>query len=266
MHEDLGTRVEAPPIEPGQLPLLVVEDSPDDLLTYRRALARTPFQVVPATSVMAARQLVQAVQPAAVVLDINLHGRDAWDLLIELKRDAETSAVPVLVVATVDDRRKALGLGADAFARKPVDRAWLLRTLDTLVPASRPVRVLVIDDEEAFRFVLREMLAGPPYEVLEASSGREALALAREFRPDVLLLDLKLPDLPGRDVAAALAADRETADIPVLVVTSEPLPAGAGATLQAAAVIQKADVTREGLRATIHDALSAHPMRPRVAG
>ena len=266
VHEDLGTRVEVPAIEPGQLPLLIVEDSPDDLLTYRRALARTPFQIVPATSVMAARQLVQAVQPAAVVLDINLHGRDAWDLLIELKREAATSALPVLVVATVDDSRKALGLGADAFAPKPVDRAWLLRTLDRLLPVSRPVRVLVLDDEEAFRFVLREMLAGPPYEVLEARSGREALALAREFRPDVLLLDLQLPDLPGLEVAAAFAADAETADIPMLVITSEPLLPGAAATPPAAAVIPKAEVTRDGLRAAIHDALLGHPLRSRVAG
>jgi signal transduction histidine kinase/DNA-binding response OmpR family regulator len=266
MHRAMTANAEAPALEVGQVPLLIVEDSPDDLLLYRRALVRSMFQIVVAPSADAARQLAASVRPAAIILDIRLHGREAWDLLIDWKRETATSAIPVVVISTMDDSRKAFGLGAHAFAVKPFDRVWLLRTLATLVPSGSPVRVLMVDDDEAFRFVLRESLAGTSYDVLEARSGQEALALAREFRPDILLLDLQLPDMSGRDLAAALAADPDTAHVPMLVVSSEPVSPGALTGLPIAGMLRKAALTRDGLRAAIRDAVLVSPTRPGLAG
>ena len=261
MHQDVATELETPALDPGQVAILVVEDSPEDLLMYRRAFARSRFQLVHARSAEAARQLVESVRPGAIILDVRLHGHDAWDLLIDFKRGASTADIPVIVVATVDDRRKALGLGASGFGLKPVDAPWLLRTLDALVPSGSPVRVLIVDDEEAFRFVLRESLSGLPYDVLEASSGREAIALAKEFHPDVILLDLQLPDMRGEDVAAQLANDPATSRAPVLIVSSE-LTAQPPIALPAARMIPKAALTRERLRAALRDAVLVSPDRP----
>jgi signal transduction histidine kinase/DNA-binding response OmpR family regulator len=263
MHRDVATDLETPALDAGQVPVLVVEDSPGDLLIYRRAFGRTRFQIVHARSADAARQLVESVRPGAIILDIRLHGHDAWDLLIDFKRGATTADIPVIVVATVDDRQKALGLGATAFALKPFDAAWLLRTLAAVVPAGSPVRVLMVDDEEAFRFVLRESLSGLPYEVLEASSGQEAIALARQFPPDVILLDLQLPDMRGEDLAAQFASDPTTSRTPLVIisseVTSQPPPG------LPARMIPKAALTRERLRAAVRDAVLVSPGRPASA-
>ena len=121
-------------------------------MLYERALANTRFQVVRARSVDAARTTIDSIQPAAIVLDIRLQGEEAWDLLARLKRDERTASIPLIVVSTIDDRQKGFALGADAYAVKPIGNDWLLTTLESLVPARPAVRVLTIDDEEAYRY------------------------------------------------------------------------------------------------------------------
>ena len=220
VFRDVGVaRVPPGELLPGQLPVLVVEDSDEDVLIYRRILANTRFQPFHVTSAADVFAAVERLRPAAIVLDIRLHGEDAWPLITDLKRDP-TSSIPLIVASSVDDGRKALALGADAFGLKPIDARWLIDTLDTLAQRQAPVRVLSIDDEEASRFIIREILNSPAYLLAEAGSGEEGLALAREFRPDVILLDLHLPGLSGFDVAAALGRDPVTAPVPILVLTS----------------------------------------------
>ncbi len=261
IHHDLGAGLAVPTLESSRIPLVVVEDSAEDLLVYQTILKDSGFQLIHARSADVARKLVETVQPAAIILDIRLHGQDSWDLLIDLKRGRATSEIPVLVISTIDDRRKAFGLGAAGFGLKPIESAWLRRTLDAVVKAGSSVRVLVVDDEEAFRFVMRESLAGPQYDLLEAGSGREGIALAREFKPDVILLDLQLPDMSGRDVAAEIVANPATSHVAILLVTSETIPSSPlGAPF--AGVIPKASMTRELIRSAIRDAVLVSPLRP----
>jgi CheY-like chemotaxis protein len=203
--------------------------------------------------------LLSQFRPAAVLLDIHLHGREVWDLLIQLKRDGVTSNVPVLVLSSTDHRRKAFGLGAAAFGLKPIDRSWLLRTLDTTL-TDTPVRVLTIDDEETFRFVIREALASAEFRVAEASTGTDGLALVPSFKPDVVLLDLGLPDMSGEELTDRLAADPVTLGLPVVVVTSRPLTGALPASLRRVArIIPKGTLSREVLRAAIRDAVRVSP-------
>jgi DNA-binding response OmpR family regulator len=235
------------------VPILVVEDSAEDMVIYQRTLAGTGFQAIQAQSADAARTIVDTIRPVAVILDIHVHGRDMWDLLVELKRG---SGVPVLVISSTDDRRKAIGLGADDFGLKPVDPAWLIRRLEAARESGRAVRVLVVDDEEAFRFVMRQSLNGDRYELREAASGTAALALIADWTPDVVLLDLNLPDVSGLEVAARLAADDATARVRVVVVSSHSLPAS-GPHPAVAAMLSKGTLTPDHLRATIRDVIAA---------
>ncbi len=107
--------------------------------------------------------------------------------------------------------------------------------------------VLMIDDEETSRYVLRQMLGGcGPLLIQEAETGIEGLRLARSSRPDVVLLDVRLPDIDGFDVIDRLRADPSTADIPVIVCTSSVLPAHQRSRLNhARAILSKATLTRE---------------------
>src|SRR4029453_9188051 len=103
-------------VQPGLLPVVVVEDADEDLMLYERALANTRFQFVGARSVDAATTTIDSNQPAAIVLDLRLQGEEAWHFLAKLKRDERTASVPLLVVSTIDDRQKGIALGADAYA------------------------------------------------------------------------------------------------------------------------------------------------------
>jgi signal transduction histidine kinase/CheY-like chemotaxis protein len=245
---------------PGQIPVLLVEDSDEDALTYHRLLASSPYQILHARSVREAEQMLAATRPAAVILDIRLHGLESWDFLVRLRHDPATSEVPVIVAATVDDRRKAFGLGATAFGLKPVERSWLIRTLETVVQHEAILRVLTIDDEEACRFIIRESLPSRQFRVIEAATGREGLEAARAARPDVALIDMQLPDMSGYDVIRALAGDEATASIPIVVVTAQAVTlADVEQIRPGARLLPKAALSREALRSAIRDVVWVSP-------
>jgi CheY-like chemotaxis protein len=245
------------PVQPGRSPVLVIEDSDEDLMLFERALAHTRFQMVPARSIAAAMTALDVLRPSAVVLDLRLHGHDAWDVLTRLKRDQRTSSIPVVIASTIDDQHKGFALGADAYAVKPLERGWLVETLDRLVPKPSSVRVLAVDDEETYRFIIREMLNDSDYELLEAGSGVDGLRLTRELEPDVILLDLRLTDMTGIELRERLRKQPKTAHVPTILVTSQTLsPDERERWGLVEPVLSKATLTREALRAAIRQAVS----------
>jgi signal transduction histidine kinase/DNA-binding response OmpR family regulator len=247
-------------------PVLVVEDSDEDQMLYARVLEGGRYQAVAVRSTAGAAAALQAFRPAAIVLDIRLHGQDAWDLLARIKRDPATTSIPVIVVSTIDDRQKGFALGADAYAVKPIDRDWLLAKLDALSGESAP-RILVIDDEEASRFILRGLLADGRHEIVEAPSGADGLRLARDTSPDVILLDLHLDDTTGYAVSQSLRQDPATAAIPLVVVTAQHLSADDRLQLgERTPVVSKAGLTRESLRAAIRQASRPALEQPHTHG
>jgi signal transduction histidine kinase len=119
----------------------------------------------------------------------------------------------------------------------------------------QPRGVLMIDDEETSRYVLRQMLAGcGPLRVQEAETGADGLRLARTWRPDVVLLDLRLPDVDGFDVMDRLSSDPATSGIPVIVCTSSVLtPQQRGRLAHGRAILSKATMTREIMQRALND-------------
>ena len=245
-------------IDPARSPVLVVEDDAQTLFLYERYLADSGFQVVPARGVDDARRVMQRIRPAAVVLDVMLEGETSWAFLSELKSSPETRDIPALVVTVMDRENKARALGADEFFVKPMQRDWLLRKLQSLAAARGPVeRVLVIDDDEVARYLVRRLLADTRYAVLEAADGREGVRVAREERPDVIVLDFVLPSMTAFEVLDDLKCDPRTRTIPVIVSTSKTLDSNERARLAAdtAAILSKAQLSREVAIARIREAL-----------
>jgi signal transduction histidine kinase/CheY-like chemotaxis protein len=246
--------------DPSRLPVLVVEDSFETLLLYEKYLKGTRFQVVPARTLREGQQALAQIRPRAVVLDVLLRGEDSWRFLAELKSAAATRDIPVLVATTVEDQGKSLALGADAYCTKPVERRWLIDTLTELTREARAKKILVVDDDEAWRYVIRQLVADAGRVVLEAGNGLEGLARARSEAPDLVVLDLAMPGMPGDEVLTALRSDPATRDIPVLVVTSKALDAAERERLaaQALAVLSKdemaADTASESIRRVLVDA------------
>jgi signal transduction histidine kinase/DNA-binding response OmpR family regulator len=254
----IGVGAEIAPIVPGRTPILVIEDADEDLLLYERSLANSRFQVIPARSIDAAVTILATLRPAAIVLDLRLQGEDAWEFLTRVKRENRTAGIPLIVASTIDDRPKGLALGADVYGVKPLEKGWLLSTLESLVPSRVPTRVLTVDDEEAHRFIIRELLNDSSHEVAEAQSGNDGLRLIDELPPDVVLLDLRLTDMTGWEFRERLRQRPQTATLPIVIVTSQRLTPEEMRTLGAdCPVLSKSELSRDTLRAVINDVVSA---------
>jgi CheY-like chemotaxis protein len=241
-------------VAPHLIPVLFVEDDPQTLLIYEKYLMGSAFGIVSARTLREAREAIACVKPRAIVLDIVLAGEDSWALLTELKRNEATQAIPVMVVSTVEDQAKALALGSDAYYAKPIDRSGLVRTLSRLVAPRSARRVLVVDDDEIARYVLRQSLIATPHEVLEASGGNEGLAMAERELPDLVFLDLSLPDLDGYEVLRRLSVGPATRGSPVVILSSARIGDDDRRRLELArAILDKEDLSAERVRATIDE-------------
>jgi CheY-like chemotaxis protein/anti-sigma regulatory factor (Ser/Thr protein kinase) len=241
-----------------QFPVLVIEDDAQMQDIYQAFLRGSGFHCLPAFSLKEARQVLAHTRPLAFILDILLPGENGWEFLSELKSQPATCDVPVLVVTVLEDRQHALMLRAADFCTKPVKRAWLLRKLREIATTAPVSTVLIVDDEEASRYLLKGALANTKYKLLEARGGVEGLQLAREHCPDVIFLDLVMPDLTGFEVLVQLRQDEHTRDIPVIVVTSKVLEAEELALLResTAAIIPKSITTRDAMLAQIRSTLA----------
>jgi signal transduction histidine kinase/CheY-like chemotaxis protein len=115
-------------------------------------------------------------------------------------------------------------------------------------------QLVVIDDEEAFRYVIRHIAQDAGLHVLEAGDGESGLQLVRDRRPDLVILDLHMPRLDGFGVLQALAGDEGLCAVPVVVCTSQSLSLDQKRALAAAyAIVPKHDVSREGLTTLIQN-------------
>ena len=247
-------------IDETRVPVLFLEDEPSTRLIYENYLRGTVFQMIPAASLRQAREVLRQVQPRAIVLDIVLRGEDTWNWLAELKTDAATRAIPIAVVTRVEDAGKGYALGADEYFVKPLERKALLETLERLTGAAARSdeqrgrtekagrrRVLIVDDHGPSRYILVRLIQDLPYTIQQASNGTDGLRMAKEMLPDLIFLDLDMPDISGFEVLAQLKSDSGTRAIPVIIVTSLTLSELERERLQGQAynVLSKSELSRE---------------------
>ena len=233
-------------LDANKFPVLIIEDNREALFIYDKYLRDTRFQVVPAKNLKEARATLRSMRPKAIILDVLLEGEHSWELLQELKQDPTTVNIPLFVVTVVENRDKALALGADAFHTKPTDRAWLVQHLEEAVSHESLPKVLIIDDDEVSRYVAKTTLGGAQLRFVEANGGQEGLRKAAEQKPDIIILDLSMPDISGFDVISKLKENPRTQDIPVIIYTSQVLSAGQRRSLdQAVDIVSKESRARE---------------------
>lgn len=250
-------------------PILVVEDDRQTLFLYEKYLRGAGFNVVPARTVDDARAALRKLTPAAIVLDVMLDGETSWQFLRDLKNSPETREIPTLVVTvTTSGEAMARALGADEFHLKPLDREWLVLKLRSLARQGAIERVLVIDDDQVSRYLVRKHLDGLPYEVFEASEGMEGVRLARERRPNVIFLDFVLVEMSAFDVLDELKKDPATRNIPVIIHTSKDLAEEERKRLEveASAIVHKQSLSREVAIGRIRDALEKAGIQGRHGG
>jgi CheY-like chemotaxis protein len=250
-------------IDPRRLPVLVVEDNREALFIYEKFLGNSRYQLLPARTLDEARRALQTIQPVAVILDVLLENENTWTFIRELRDHPKAKDAAIIVVTMVDNERQARTLGADEYHIKPITREWLLETLTRLTQGRTSENILLIDDDEVSRYLLRGLLADTRYGVLEAPSGVDGMERAREARPEAIILDVVMPEMDGYTVLEELKRDTELRRIPVIVYTSKLLTATERARLSdAVAIVPKESASREAAHASIHHALTAAGLRP----
>jgi len=203
--------------------VMIVEDDPASAELLARQIEGAGFRTEIARTGTDAVALAKQHRPAAITLDIMLPDVDGWEVLTRLKSDELTTDIPVIVVSVVDNPGLAQALGALDHLVKPIEAKEITNRLSNFnfngKGGARQTCILVVDDESANREWLKHVLEPAGFKVTLATGGQEAIDLARSGAPDVVLLDLLMPDVSGFDVVEALQKQESTKAIPIMILT-----------------------------------------------
>ncbi len=247
-------------VEPGDL-ILVIDDDPTVRDLMRRTLEKEGFRVVWAAAGPEGIRIAQEVRPDAITLDVMMPGMDGWSVLSALKAIPTTADIPVVMVTIVDDKNTGYALGASDYLTKPIDRARLSAILAKYRKRCTECRALVVEDDPVTRGMVRQMLEADGWSVEEAENGKVALRKVRQSPPDLIVLDLMMPEMDGFEFAAELRSRDTWREIPILVLTAKDLSDDDRRRLNGhiLGVVRKGTIAREELLREIQRALAAHP-------
>lgn len=224
-------------------PILIVEDDPEAARQFEAFLRHTEFQPIIASSVAQAETWIARHTPDAIILDIYLDEEPSWRFLAEVKQNLPS--LPIVSTSVHDEKLTAVAKGANTFLLKPVGRDTLLQELRRLTAQVSPRRLLIVDDNEVSRYIVRELLDRPWLNIEEANNGTDAIRILSEIPPDAVILDLLMPDMNGLDVLKRLRQQAATERLPVVVYTSKTLTESEKQLLEqfGTSVIKKEDVS-----------------------
>jgi GAF domain-containing protein/CheY-like chemotaxis protein len=203
--------------------VLVIDDDATARELIAEHLKAEGFSVTAAAGGLEGLKLAKDLRPMAITLDVMMPDLDGWAVLAALRQDPELAEIPVIMVTILDEQRRAASLGAAGYLTKPIDRERLRGLMGRFRASARPTRVLLVEDDADQRERVSGWLEGQQWVVQEAANGREALAHLQTDQPDVILLDLMMPEMDGFAVVAALQKEPNWRDIPVIVITARDL-------------------------------------------
>jgi signal transduction histidine kinase/CheY-like chemotaxis protein len=201
--------------------VLVIDDDPNARDLIQRTLSKEGFRVEFAANGKTGLELAKQLKPAVITLDVMMPGMDGWAVLSALKADPATADLPVIMVTIVDDKGIGFALGATDYFTKPIDWPRLLTVLKKYRKDKAGQMVLVVEDDERMREMLRRALEKEGWRVSEAENGRRALERLAEGLPAVILLDLMMPEMDGFEFMAEFHKRPDCRQVPVIVITSK---------------------------------------------
>ncbi|MGA9120088.1 MAG: response regulator [Bacteroidota bacterium] len=211
--------------ELGEKPLaLIVEDSPQAGELLRMHIESAGYRTAVASNGVDAVDMAKRLRPSVITLDLMLPMKDGWQVLKDLKRHPLCKNIPVIIVSIADEKNLGFSLGAVDYFVKPVNKDELIQALDRVHlirrSSDRKPCVLVIDDDRAATDLVQVILENEGYRVLKAYEGAAGVELAARERPDLIILDLIMPETSGFHVAHQLKQIPATRGIPIIILTS----------------------------------------------
>lgn len=212
----------------GKVPrILVVDDDAVSSQLIQSQLVSSGYDVICCREPQRALQMAADYQPNAVTLDPFTKPLNGWEVLLELKADKRTMAIPVIMVTIVDQPAVGAILGVDEYLVKPVEKNVLVDAIERCIRSRQGApsgqHVLLVEDDDPTREVVTELLEGHGYTVRTAADGAQALLQVNLSLPSLVILDLLLPKVSGFELIAEWRSTSRTADLPIFVITSKDL-------------------------------------------
>ncbi|MES2071451.1 MAG: response regulator [Pseudomonadota bacterium] len=241
---------------------LVIEDNQQAAQLLRLHLESAGFDVHSVQQCSDAVTEAQRLLPDLITLDLHFPEASGWELLEIFKADPQLRDIPVVIVSILVDEEKGLALGAARILQKPVAREVLLAALhDLRLPPADPgqtqLTVLIIDDEPQAVELIAANLEGLNYRLLRAYDGATAIRVARQEMPDLIILDLLMPDMDGFQVVEALRREARPVLAPILVLTAKSLTREDKQRLHGGVtqILEKASLNREDFLSEVRRAV-----------
>jgi len=211
-------------LDPNKKLVLTIDDEVEAQEIVKTYLKTEGYEVIQAYNAMEAMELAKKYHPFAITLDIVMPGKDGWDILHELKKDPKTKSIPVICISILDNREMGISLGAIEYMVKPINKDQLMEELQRLEEQFRIYDILIVDDEpQAIELLAQYLTAEKRYIVRKAYGGKDGLSRVKEGRPDLIILDLMMPEVDGFEVIRNLKKSEETKDIPIIIVSAKKL-------------------------------------------
>jgi CheY-like chemotaxis protein/nitrogen-specific signal transduction histidine kinase len=198
--------------------ILVVDDEANIRRFLKHELTNRGYQVLEASGGKEAIDLARKHHPDLMTLDILMPDITGHDVMAVLKNDPGTQNIPILVLSIAEEKEKAYRLGANDFVTKPFTMKVLMNKINQLLQDTQK-RLLVVDDDKSLVKSLKYRLEKRGFSIYAAYGGKEALKMAESQLPDLILLDIVMPEMDGYEVMKALKKEPNTAQIPIVVMT-----------------------------------------------
>ena len=202
--------------------VLCIDDDPEVLDLLHGYLSDEGYKVIKAASGEEGLKKAVEMQPFAITLDIQMPHMDGWTVIKELKEKDATKDIPVIIVSIVDNIGLGYKLGAYEYLQKPILPETLIGTIEKIL-RRKAETVLVVDDDPEALDLMRQFLEDEKINVRTAENGLKALDSLTKMLPDLILLDLMMPEMDGFEVINRLKKTEEWAKIPVVIITAKTL-------------------------------------------
>jgi PAS domain S-box-containing protein len=205
--------------------ILVVDDEANIRRLISHELISRGYKVIEASGGKEALDLARQSHPDLITMDVVMPDLDGFDTTAVLKTDPITKDIPILIVSVIEDKSKMYRLGANDYITKPFNIEALMEKVNHLLNGSQKT-ILITDDDKALVKSLEFELKKRGFTTYTAYNGKEALKAVEQNRPDLILLDLKMPEMDGYGVITALKSNPKTADIHIVMVTGVDIDGG----------------------------------------
>jgi CheY-like chemotaxis protein len=171
-------------------------------------------------------ELMELGTPDLIILNIFLPEMDGFNFLETRNNMTKYAYIPAIVLSAIAYHVEGSPFAADAILTKPIRRYEILQLVDYLLPffkrdGDKRPKLLIVDNDPSAIKIISSYLPNKYYEVITSFSGSDGIELARAEKPDLVLLDLIMPEISGFEVLMALKDEEKTRDIPVITMTSK---------------------------------------------